>query len=155
MAKVEIGRVVPNFSLPSSEGGTFKLSEQRGKNVVLFFYPRDLTPTCTNEVCDFRDHFYEIEEMDAIVVGISTDTLRSHGRFIVKNELPYPLLSDENNKVCQLYDVWKKKKLYGKEYLGIERSTFLIDKKGKLRKEWRKVKVKGHVQEVIEELKKH
>ena len=143
-----------DFTLPASNGKNISLSDYKGKAVILYFYPKDSTPGCTTEACDFRDSVQKPENENAVILGISTDSLNSHEKFIEKNDLPFLLLSDENHEVCEKYDVWKLKKNYGKEYMGIERSTFLIDKDQNIVKEWRKVRVDGHVNEVMEELKK-
>lgn len=150
---MEIGNLVPDFTLMGSDGKEHKLSDYRGKKVVLYFYPKDNTPGCTTEACDFRDNINEIHNLNAIVLGISKDNLNSHNKFIEKFSLPFLLLSDEEKIVCELYDVIKEKNMYGKKVLGIERSTFIIDEEGKLKKEFKKVKVKGHVEEVLNELK--
>lgn len=143
-----------DFTLPASNGKSISLSDYKGKAVILYFYPKDATPGCTAEACDFRDSVKKSENKDAVILGISTDSLNSHEKFIEKNDLPFLLLSDEKHEVCERYDVWKLKKNYGKEYMGIERSTFLIDKDQNIVKEWRKVRVNGHVNEVMEELNK-
>ena len=143
-----------DFTLPASNGKNISLSDYKGKAVILYFYPKDATPGCTTEACDFRDSVKKSENEDAVILGISVDSVNSHEKFIEKNDLPFLLLSDENHEVCEKYDVWKLKKNYGKEYMGIERSTFLIDKDQNIVKEWRKVRVDGHVNEVMEELKK-
>ena len=143
-----------DFTLPASNGENVSLSDYKGKAVILYFYPKDATPGCTTEACDFRDSVKKSENEDAVILGISVDSVNSHEKFIEKNDLPFLLLSDENHEVCEKYDVWKLKKNYGKEYMGIERSTFLIDKDQNIVKEWRKVRVGGHVNEVMEELKK-
>jgi thioredoxin-dependent peroxiredoxin len=150
---MEIGSLAPDFTLIGSDGKEHKLSEYRGKKVVLYFYPKDNTPGCTTEACDFRDNINEINNLNAVVIGISKDNLNSHNKFIEKFNLPFVLLSDEDKVVCALYDVIKEKNMYGKKVLGIERSTFIIDEEGKLKKEFRKVKVKEHVKEVLNELR--
>lgn len=149
--KVEwtIGSQVPDFSLPAANGEEITLSDFRGRKVVLFFYPKNMTPTCTEEACSFRDHFSALEQAGAVVIGISPDPPKSHTRFIDKHSLPYLLLSDEEHKVSDMFGVWQMKKMFGREYMGIVRSTFLIDENGKLAAEWRKVKVKGHVEAVL------
>ncbi len=130
------------------------LSDFKGKkNVVLYFYPKDNTPGCTQEACDFRDHLTRAQNQDTVVLGISRDSLKSHVKFSEKYQLPFPLLSDPEGEVCQKYGCWKEKSMFGKKYFGIERSTFLIDKKGMLKGIWRKVKVKGHVDEVLQKIK--
>ena len=150
---MEIGNLAPDFTLMGSDGKEHKLSEYRGKKVILYFYPKDNTPGCTTEACDFRDNINEINNLNAIVIGISKDNLNSHNKFIEKFNLPFTLLSDEEKVVCELYDVIKEKNMYGKKVLGIERSTFIINEEGILIKEFRKVKVKGHIEEVLNELK--
>jgi peroxiredoxin Q/BCP len=144
---------VKNFTLPASNGENISLSDFSGKNVVLYFYPKDNTPGCSKEACSFRDFNSEFQDSDTVILGVSKDSLKKHSNFIEKFNLPFLLLSDENGEVCELYGVWKLKKNYGKEYMGIERSTFLIDKNGELVKEWRKVKVADHVEEVLEYIK--
>src|SRR5690606_3028998 len=150
---LQIGKQAPQFTLPASDGSKWSLKEQRGKKVVLFFYPKDSTPTCTQEACDLRDIYSELKELGAEVIGISMDDEKSHRKFIEKQQLPYILLSDANHKVCEKYGVWQLKKLYGREYMGIVRSTFLIDEKGKLQQQWLKVKVKGHADAILEAVK--
>ncbi|OBR65608.1 peroxiredoxin [Paenibacillus oryzae] len=147
---VALGKKAPKFKLPASNGETISLMELRGAPVVIFFYPKDMTATCTVQACDMRDRYAEFRKMGAVVLGISGDSIKSHRNFIEKKELPYLLLADENHKVCELYGVWQLKKLYGREYMGIVRSTFLIDAKGTLVQEWRNVKVKGHADAVLE-----
>ncbi len=153
MPQVQVGRTVPDFTLPASDGSRVSLSDFRGKNVVIFFYPKDMTPTCTQESCDFRDYNEQFGRWNTVVVGISPDSVESHEKFIAKHNLPYLLLADTERKVCELFGVWKMKQMFGRQYMGVERSTFLIDGQGKLVREWRKVKVKGHVQEVLEAAK--
>ncbi|MFC6332790.1 thioredoxin-dependent thiol peroxidase [Paenibacillus septentrionalis] len=152
---LEIGKKVPMFMLPASDGTKWSLKDQLGKKVVLFFYPKDMTPACTQEACDLRDRYVELQQLGVEVVGISMDNEKSHRNFIEKKELPYLLLSDEQHKVCEKYGVWQLKKLYGREYMGIVRSTFLIDEKGKLLEQWTKVRVKGHADAVLEAVKRH
>lgn len=141
---VKVGELVPDFVLPASNGENVALSDFRGKKVVLYFYPRDMTPLCTTQACDFRDYFTRLAELGAVVLGVSTDPIGSHEKFINKYELPFLLLSDEDHQVCESYGVWQLKKLFGREYMGIVRSTFLIDEEGKLLNEWRNVKAVGH-----------
>ena len=143
-----------DFTLQASNGKDVSLSDYKGKAVILYFYPKDSTPGCTTEACDFRDNSDEIKEGNAEILGISLDSINSHEKFIEKNDLPFLLLSDPDHKVCEMYGVWQLKKNYGKEYMGIVRSTFLIDKDQNIVKEWRNVRVKNHVEEVTEELKK-
>ena len=150
---MNIGDIAPDFELPGSDGKNHKLSDYKGKKVILYFYPKDNTPGCTTEACDFRDNFKAIGDLNTIILGISKDNLNSHNKFIEKFNLHFVLLSDEEQVVCKLYDVIKEKNMFGKKVMGIERSTFLIDENGLLIKEYRKVKVKGHVEAIIEEIK--
>ena len=150
---LEVGKLAPDFTLMGSDGNEHKLSDYKGKKVILYFYPKDNTPGCTTEACDFRDHTNEIHDLNAIVIGISKDSLTSHNKFITKFNLPFILLSDEEKTVCALYDVIKEKNMFGKKVLGIERSTFIINEDGVLIKEFIKVKVKGHIEAVIDELR--
>ncbi|MGB9691592.1 MAG: thioredoxin-dependent thiol peroxidase [Candidatus Sumerlaeaceae bacterium] len=150
---VEEGQIAPDFTLQASNGKPFTLSEERGKWVVLYFYPKDDTPGCTREACSFRDHIKQIQSLGATVVGVSPDDLRSHDRFAMKYHLPFLLLSDPEHEVAQLYDVWREKNMYGRKIFGIQRSTFLIAPDGRVHKAWRKVKVDHHVDEVLDELK--
>lgn len=150
---LNIGEKAPDFQLPANNGEQVSLSQFKGKHVVLYFYPKDMTPGCTTEACDFRDHNEQFEELDAVIIGISPDPVARHEKFIEKHGLPFLLLADEQQEAAELYGVWKLKKNFGKEYMGIERSTFLIDKEGTIVKEWRKVKVKGHVEEALETLR--
>ncbi len=152
---VEIGTKAPDFELPASNGETVKLSDFLGKHVVLYFYPKDMTPGCTTEACDFRDKHEGFAELNAVILGVSPDPMNRHDKFIEKYELPFLLLADEEHQAAEAYDVWKLKKNFGKEYMGIERSTFVIDKNGQLVKEWRKVKVKGHVDEALQFIKEN
>lgn len=146
---VQIGQLVPNFTLPASGGIEISLSQFRGRKVVIYFYPKNMTPACTQESCDFRDYHGDFHKLDTVVLGISGDTAKSHDNFKEKKELPFPLLSDVDHEVCRLFGVWQLKKLYGREYEGIVRSTFLIDENGILIQEWRGVRVKGHVNQVL------
>ncbi len=149
MPGVTLNRKVPDFTAEST-GGTFRLSDQRGKNVVLYFYPRDNTPGCTREGQDFRDNIAKFRRNRTLVVGVSRDSLASHEKFREKQGFPFHLISDPDEKLCKLFDVIREKNMYGKKVMGVERSTFLIDADGKLRREWRKVKVDGHVDEVLD-----
>ena len=146
---MKIGSKVKNFSAEMTGNKKFSLKEFTGKNIVLYFYPRDNTPGCTSESIDFRDNFKSLQKKNTLIFGISKDSLSSHQKFKEKFNFPFELISDPEEKVCKAFDVIKEKSMYGKKYLGIERSTFLVDSKGKLKKEWRKVKVKGHVEEVL------
>ena len=146
---MKIGSKVKNFSAEMTGNKKFSLKEFTGKNIVLYFYPRDNTPGCTSESIDFRDNFKFFQKKNTLIFGISKDSLSSHEKFKEKFNFPFELISDPEEKVCKAFDVIKEKSMYGKKYLGIERSTFLVDSKGKLKKEWRKVKVKGHVEEVL------
>ncbi|WP_407272343.1 thioredoxin-dependent thiol peroxidase [Radiobacillus sp. PE A8.2] len=146
---VEIGKVAPDMALPASNGETVQLADYRGKHVVLYFYPKDNTPGCTTEACAFRDNHESFADLDAVIIGVSPDSEASHQKFIDKHDLPFLLLVDEEHKLAEAYDVWKLKKNFGKEYMGIERSTFIIDKEGIVQKEYRKVKVDGHVDEAL------
>jgi thioredoxin-dependent peroxiredoxin len=143
----------PDFSGKNQDGKPIKLSSFRGKKkVVLYFYPKDMTPGCTTEACDFRDQFKEFK--NTIILGVSVDSPERHRKFIDKYNLPFELIADENKKICTKYGVWQEKKLYGKTFMGIVRSTFIIDKAGTVKKIIPKVKVKGHIEEVVEILKK-
>ncbi|MGP4843367.1 peroxiredoxin [Marinobacter sp. 1Y8] len=151
MSSVALDKPVPEFSLPATGDQNISLSDFKGKqNVVIYFYPKDSTPGCTTEGQDFRDNHSAFEAEDTVILGVSRDGIKSHENFKAKQEFNFDLLSDKEEELCQLFDVIKLKKMYGKESLGVERSTFIIDKDGVLRKEWRGVKVKGHVDEVLE-----
>ncbi|KWR88727.1 peroxiredoxin [Cupriavidus sp. IDO] len=150
---VSLNKAVPDFSAPMTGGATFSLAAQRGKTVVLYFYPKDNTPGCTTEAMNFRDQYDDFVKAGVHVFGISRDSMKSHENFKAKLELPFELISDADEAVCTLFDVIKMKKLYGKEYRGIERSTFIIDGKGILRHEMRSIKVPNHVDEVLEIVK--
>jgi thioredoxin-dependent peroxiredoxin len=151
--ELQIGDKAPNFSLPDQNGQTVSLKSLKGKQVVLYFYPKDDTPGCTKEACGFRDSLSAIEKANTVVLGVSMDDAESHQKFIKKYGLPFTLLCDEDGKVSKAYGVYKKKNMYGKTYWGIERSTFIIDETGKLKGLFRKVKVDGHVGEVQAALK--
>ncbi len=150
---VKIGSKAPQFNLPTDGGGRLKLSDLKGKKVVLYFYPKDSTPGCTIEAKDFRDSIKKFNNAGAVIVGASKDSVKRHDNFKAKNDLPFPLLSDEEGTLCAAYKVWVKKKLFGCPYMGIERATFLIDEKGVVREIWRTVKVKGHADAVLEAVK--
>jgi peroxiredoxin Q/BCP len=154
MPKVALDRKVPEFTLPATgKSDSWSLKQAAGHKLVIFFYPKDMTSGCTLEAQGFRDSVAAFRKADTAIVGISRDSLASHEKFCLKEKLPYPLLSDAEEKVCGLFDVIQEKSLYGRKYMGIERSTFLIDAAGVLRREWRKVKVNGHVEEVLEAAK--
>lgn len=146
------GDKAPSFSLTSDGGETVSLKEFKGKTVVLYFYPKDMTPGCTQEACDFRDQQAKFKKAKAVVLGVSKDSLERHVKFREKYELNFPLLSDEDGKVCEAYGVWKEKSLYGRKFMGIERTTFIIGPTGKIEKIFSKVKVKGHSEEVLGEI---
>lgn len=150
---VTVGKKVPAFSIPATGGKSLGLKDFKGKRLVLYFYPKDSTPGCTTEGQDFRDHYEQFEKANCDILGVSQDNLKRHDNFKGKYEFPFELLSDEDGTLCELFDVIKLKKMYGKEFMGIERSTFLIDENGKLVQEWRKVKVPGHVAEVLAAVK--
>lgn len=151
---IEIGKPVPDFEGPATSGKTFKLSDFKGKsNLVIYFYPKDSTPGCTTEGQNFRDLYDEFKSHDTEIFGVSKDSMKRHENFKAKQGFPFELISDEDEKICRLFDVIQLKKLYGKEYMGIVRSTFLIDKEGVLRQHWDKVKVKGHADEVLDAVK--
>lgn len=150
---LEIGTKAPAFSMKTDGGGKVSLSEFKGKIVVLYFYPKDDTSGCTAEACGFRDRLPAFKKLDAVIIGVSRDSIESHDKFKKKYELNFPLASDDSGKVTEAYGVWVEKNMYGKKYMGIERATFLIDGKGVLRGIWRKVKVPGHVEEVAKAIK--
>jgi thioredoxin-dependent peroxiredoxin len=152
---IEAGKKAPDFTLPASNGENVKLTDLKGKNVVLYFYPKDMTPGCTTEACDFRDHHESFGELDAVIIGVSPDPVERHNKFIEKHDLPFLLLADVDHKVAEDYGVWQLKKNFGKEYMGIVRSTFIIDKDGNVVKEWSKVRVKGHVEEALTYIKEN
>ena len=156
MAEIKEGMKAPEFQLSSSEGKDVALADFKGKNrVVLYFYPKDDTPGCTVEACEFRDSIRKIQQKDAVVLGVSPDGVGSHGKFIEKFKLPFLLLADEEKKVCQDYGVWVKKSMYGQEYMGVARTTFIIGKDGRIEKIYEKVKPEGHAAEVLEYLNSH
>ena len=146
-----IGKPAPDFTLPSTTGETISLKQFKGKKtVVLYFYPKDETPGCTKEACAFRDAYGDLDRQGVVLLGVSTDNMDSHLAFRDHHKLPFPLLSDEDAVVSKLYGVYKQKNLYGKKYMGIERTTFVIDKTGRIAQIWPKVKVDGHIQDVLE-----
>jgi peroxiredoxin Q/BCP len=148
--RVEVDDKAPDFSLPADGGGKISLRALKGKPVVLYFYPKDDTSGCTAEACAFRDALPDFSKVKAQVIGISRDSVASHDKFKQKYKLPFPLASDEDGKVCEAYGVWVEKSMYGRKYMGIERATFLIDARGIVRGVWRKVKVPGHAEQVLE-----
>ncbi|OPA75531.1 thioredoxin-dependent thiol peroxidase [Paenibacillus selenitireducens] len=153
MADLQLGQPIPDFTLPASNGENVSLSDYRGKKLVIYFYPKSSTPACTQESCDFRDFTGEFSKYNTEVIGISGDASKLQLKFIAKNELPFLLLADTEHEVCRLFGVWQWKKLYGREFEGIVRSTFVVDEEGKLAAEWRKVRVKEHVHQVLEAVK--
>ncbi|HEY9582295.1 MAG TPA: thioredoxin-dependent thiol peroxidase [Savagea sp.] len=148
-----VGKQAPAFTLNNQQGEAVSLEDFKGKYVVLYFYPKDSTPGCTTQACDFRDAIEDFTALNAVILGVSPDNEASHQKFIAKHELPFDLLVDEEKEAAEAYDVWKLKKNFGREYMGIERSTFLIDPEGKVVKEWRKVRVKDHIEEALTTLK--
>ncbi len=153
MSKPKLNRVVADFSCDATGDKTIRLKDLRGQNVVLYFYPKDSTPGCTLEGQDFRDLHAKFRRQKTVILGVSRDSIASHEKFKAKQKFPFDLLSDPEEKVCRKFDVIQEKSLYGRKFMGVERSTFLIDKDGKLRREWRKVKVKGHAEEVLDAVK--
>ncbi|KGR73599.1 thioredoxin-dependent thiol peroxidase [Ureibacillus manganicus] len=151
--KTLVNEKAPEFTLVNEKGIDISLNDFLGKKVVLYFYPKDMTPGCTTEACDFRDHHDTFKELNAVILGVSADSSAQHTKFIEKYGLPFSLLVDEDHKVSEEYGVWVLKKMYGREFMGIERSTFLIDEDGIVLKEWRKVKVKNHIEEVLESIR--
>lgn len=145
-----VGDKLPDLTLPASGGQTVRLADCRGKNLVVYFYPKDNTPGCTQEGQDFRDLHGQFRKAGCVILGVSKDSVKSHDNFVAKYQFPFPLLSDADEALCRAFDVIKEKSMYGKKYLGVERSTFLFDASGVLRQEWRGVKVKGHAQEVLD-----
>ena len=150
MSKAQLNKKVPAFKAEATGEQTFRLADAKGKNLVVYFYPKDSTPGCTREGQGFRDNYAKFKRNKTLVVGVSRDSIKSHENFKAKQGFPFELLSDADESLCKLFDVIKEKNMYGRKVMGIERSTFLIDANGKLRREWRKVKVDGHVDEVLE-----
>jgi peroxiredoxin Q/BCP len=146
----ETGKPAPTFSKPTDGGGTLSLADLKGRKVILYFYPKDDTPGCTKEACGFRDALPDFGKADAEVIGVSKDSAAKHDKFKAKYDLPFTLVSDEDGEICEAYGTWVEKSMYGKKYMGIDRATFLIDEQGVIRQVWRKVKVPGHVEEVLE-----
>ena len=153
MATLTIGKAVPDFTVPATGDQTITLSELRGKNIVIYFYPKDSTPGCTLEGQDFRDNLSKFKRQKCLIFGVSRDSIKSHENFKEKQAFTFDLLSDKDETLCELFSVMKMKNMYGKKVRGVERSTFLIDAEGILRQEWRGVKVKGHVEEVLQSVK--
>jgi peroxiredoxin Q/BCP len=149
MSKTQVGKKVPDFSSTTTDGGTWRLKDARGRKLVLFFYPKDMTSGCTLEAQGFRDQRRAFDKAGTTIVGVSRDSCASHAKFRDKEKLDFELLSDEDEALCGLFDVIREKNMYGRKVMGIERSTFLIDAEGRLAREWRKVKVDGHVAEVL------
>lgn len=147
---LDVGDKAPDFELPTDGNGSVKLSDLAGKPVVIYFYPKDMTPGCTTESCEFRDAEPDFSAVNAQIIGISKDSATRHDKFKAKHDLNFILASDENGTTCEDYGVWKEKSMYGKKFMGIERTTFVIDGTGVIRNAWHKVKVKGHVAEVLE-----
>lgn len=150
---IEEGKKAPNFKLKDQNGETISLDSFKGKNVVLYFYPKDDTSGCTKEACNFRDEFPKFSKIDAVILGVSPDSIESHKKFAAKYKLPFSLLSDEKKEVCEKFGVWQEKSMYGKKYMGVVRTTFIIDEKGIIKKIFPKVKVEDHNKEVMEALK--
>lgn len=150
---LDVGDKTPDFNLPTSGGGTLSLKDLKGKTVVMYFYPKDMTPGCTTEAQDFRDHIKEFDKAGCVVVGVSKDSVKRHDNFVAKQDLPFQLLSDETGTLCENFGVWMEKNMYGRKYMGIQRATFVIDAKGVIRHVWPKVKVKGHAGEVLDVVK--
>lgn len=151
---IDVGDKAPEFSASTDGGGTASLKALKGKKVVLYFYPKDDTPGCTTEACGFRDALPGFSETGAEIFGVSKDSVARHDKFKAKHELPFTLIADEDGSLCEAYGVWQEKKNYGKTYMGIVRSTFLIDEKGRIAAAWRNLRVKGHVEKVLEEAQK-
>ena len=150
---VTIGEKAPDFLLPRDGGGTISLSEFKGQKVVLYFYPKDDTPGCTQQACALNENLSSFNKLQAQIIGVSKDSVKKHDKFKEKYALNFPLASDENGTTCEDYGVWVQKSMYGRKYMGIERTTFLIDEDGKIKRIWNKVKIEGHAQELMEALK--
>lgn len=149
MSALQVGDVAPDFTAVTDSGATVSLGDYRGKRVVLYFYPKDDTPGCTTQACGFRDNYPVIEEKNAVVLGVSPDSAKSHQKFKTKFDLPFTLLVDEDHAIAEAYGVWAEKSMYGKKYMGMERASFLVDEQGVVRQAWRKVKVPGHADAVL------
>lgn len=150
---LEVGTKAPDFKLPTDNAGELSLSDLKGKKVVLYFYPKDSTPGCTTQAQGFRDLKEDFAAENCVIVGASKDTVKRHDNFVTKQELNFPLVSDAESDLCETYGIWQEKKMYGKTFMGIVRTTFLIDEEGIIQKVWPKVKVKGHVEEVLDAVK--
>jgi thioredoxin-dependent peroxiredoxin len=150
---VSIGQKAPNFTLPIDEEKMFTLSDYLGQKVIVYFYPKDDTPGCTTEACDFRESMAQFNQLNCKVIGISKDSIASHGKFKAKYDLNFPLGCDEDGKICQMYGVWAEKSMFGKKYFGINRCTFLIDEQGNIQHIWPKVSVSTHVKDILDLLK--
>jgi thioredoxin-dependent peroxiredoxin len=155
MVAIALHKPIPDFSLPATSGQSIRLADLRGKYIILYFYPKDCTSGCTLEAQMFRDYYPQFHKLNTLVFGISRDTLKLHEKFKADQKLPFPLLSDENEKICTLFEVIKEKNMYGRKVRGIERSTFLIDPQGMLIQEWRKVKIEGHIKELLTAIKSY
>ena len=153
MSKVQVGKIIPRLKLPATGDQEIDLKTLRGNVVVLYFYPKDNTSGCTTEGCDFKKLHLKFRRRKTIILGVSRDSIASHERFKARYEFPFELLADEDEKACRIFDVIKEKNMYGRKVMGIERSTFLIDAEGRLQREWRKVRVKEHAQQVLEAVK--
>lgn len=154
MTEIEVGSQAPDFTAKTDNDGEITLSKMRGQKVVLYFYPKDDTPGCTTEACAFRDALPDFSKTGAKIIGVSKDSVARHDKFKAKHDLPFPLAADEDGTLCEAYGVWQEKTNYGKTYMGIVRSTFLIDEKGKIAAVWRNLRVKGHVDKVLDEARK-
>lgn len=152
-ALLEVGTIAPDFMLFNGLGEEVRLSDFRGKKVVLYFYPKDNTPGCTKQACGFRDAYADFKKADTVIIGISKDSVKSHANFTTKHALPFTLLSDPETEVCEMYGIWQLKKNYGREYMGIVRTTYIIDEQGTIVKVYPKVKVKEHIEKVLEDIK--
>lgn len=149
MAELKVGDKAPDFELPTGDGEALSLKEMKGKKVILYFYPKDNTSGCTKEACSFRDDVSKFQKKGAVIVGVSIDSVASHKNFAEKYALPFPLASDEKKELVKKYGVWKEKNMYGRKYMGIERTTFVIDEQGRIAQIFRKVKVDGHTEELL------
>jgi len=149
---LKVGDKAPDFKLLSDNGKEFSMKKLKGHKVVLYFYPKDDTSGCTKEACDFKDSIKIFEKKETVVIGVSKDSIESHKKFKTKYELPFPLLSDESTKMIEEFGVWKEKSMYGRKYMGIERTTFLIDEKGKIKEIWNNVKVPGHIEDILNKI---